>query len=180
MKCIVLNDVEKLYEICFYDLMKKKLLFYTKKYEGNLFIKEGVEYVKLFSIKNGCEIDYRREKLKAKYTGLYQRDDYNFIALYPTPEGPMIYYNNKEYPISKELHIYVKKDGKDREFIIEEYGIHMNYKESEYLDFDVWSTEMDVDLCWRISQLYKKDDFYKDYTKDVYCREEDILQANKD
>lgn len=124
---------------------------------------------------------FSKNAILKEFTGSYHRDDKNFMALYPTTEGPVIYYGGIEYPIKKNLHIYVKKNGKDREFFINEYNIHICYKESEYLNWDVWSTEIDVDLYWKISQLYKNDGFYKKYTKNVYnlISQEDINKVYK-
>lgn len=104
------------------------------------------------------------EKTKG-FTGLYFEDDNNFFAIYPTKNGPIMYYDGKEYPLNKDLHIKVIKQGKLREFFIEEYDIDIEYHTSKYLDFDVWSTEMDVDLFYQIEQSYKDDEYYKKFTK---------------
>lgn len=76
-----------------------------------------------------------------------------------------MYYDGKEYPLNKDLHIKVVKQGKLREFFIEEYDIDIKYHTFKYLDFDVWSTEMDVDLFYQIEQSYKDDEYYKKFTK---------------
>ena len=104
------------------------------------------------------------EKTKG-FTGLYYEDDNNFFAIYPTTSGPIMYYKGIEYPLNKDLHIKVTKDGKHREFFIEEYGIDIKYLTSKYLDFDIWSTEMDVDLFYQIEQSYKDNEYYKKFTK---------------
>lgn len=104
------------------------------------------------------------EKAKG-FTGLYFEDDNNFFAIYPTKSGPIMYYDGNEYPLNRNLHIKVIKDGKQREFFIEEYNIDIKYLTSKYLDFDIWSTEMDVDLFYQIEQSYKDDEYYKRFTK---------------
>lgn len=104
------------------------------------------------------------EKTKG-FTGLYFEDDNNFFAIYPTKNGPIMYYDGKEYPLNKDLHIKMVKQGKLRELFIEEYDIDIKYHTSKYLDFDVWSTEMDVDLFYQIEQSYKDDEYYKKFTK---------------
>lgn len=99
------------------------------------------------------------------FTGLYFEDDNTFFAIYPAKDGPIMYYDGKEYPLNKDLHIKVVKQGKLREFFIEEYDIDIKYHTSKYLDFDVWSTEMDVDLFYQIEQSYKDDEYYKKFTR---------------
>lgn len=102
----------------------------------------------------------------AKYlTGLYFEDDNNFFAIYPTKNGPIMYYDGKEYPLNKDLHIKVIKQGKQRQFLIDEYGIDIKYRTSAIIGFDEWSTEMDVDLFYQIEQSYKDDEYYKKFTK---------------
>lgn len=104
------------------------------------------------------------EKTKG-FTGLYFEDDNNFFAIYPTKNGPIMYYDGKEYPLTKDLHIKVVKQGKLRQFFIEEYDIDIKYHTSKYLNFDIWSTEMDVDLFYQIEQSYKNDEYYKKFTR---------------
>lgn len=77
-----------------------------------------------------------------------------------------MYYNQKEYPLKKELHISLKKMGEWREFNIQEYNIHLRYRTSKYIGFDVWSDEKDVDLFYQIEQSYKNDEYYKKFTKE--------------
>ena len=48
--------------------------------------------------------------------------------------------------VKKDLHIYLTKTEKSREFRIEEYNICIKYRTSPYVGFDVWSDEKDVDL----------------------------------
>ena len=68
----------------------------------------------------------------------------------------MIYYQNKQYPINPNLHIRVERMGDWREFGIQEYGIHIRYKTSPYIGFDVWSEEKDVDLFCYLENKYKE------------------------
>ena len=63
-----------------------------------------------------------------------------------------MYYEGKEYPLKKELHISLTKTEKSRMFFIEEYNICIQYHTSPYIGFDVWSEEMDVDLFYQIEQ----------------------------
>jgi hypothetical protein len=99
------------------------------------------------------------------FTGLYFRDSANFFALYPTTNGPVIFFEGKEYEINENLTISLTKHGKNRRFNIIEYDIEVNYIKSIYnTGFDVWSTEMDVDLFFMISKMYKDKSFYERYT----------------
>ncbi|MGN0494671.1 MAG: hypothetical protein ACI4GW_00450 [Lachnospiraceae bacterium] len=77
----------------------------------------------------------------------------------------MMYYEGKEYPLKKNLHISLKKTEKLREFCIEEYNIYIKYYTSPYIGFDVWSDEKDVDLFYQIEQSYRNDEYIKRYTK---------------
>ena len=104
------------------------------------------------------------EKKASCFSGLYFRSENIFFALYPTCKGPVIFYQGKEYALSKNLHISLIKEGKIRRFYIEEYNICIVYPTSKYLGFDVWSEEEDVDLFYKIEQSYKKDEFYRKFT----------------
>lgn len=106
---------------------------------------------------------YKNQKIKG-FTGLYFRDKSNFFAIYPTLNGPMMYFGGKEYILHSNLHIAFEKDGKNRKFVIEEYNICIQYQESRYLNFDVWSTEADVDIFYQIYSSYKKESYYEKFT----------------
>ena len=95
------------------------------------------------------------------FTGLYFKDDDTFFGFYPSTTGLKIYYEGKEYSLTPELNISLAKDGKNRTFRIEEYGIEIHYIESPYIGFDCWSNEIDVDLFFYIEQSYKDESFYE-------------------
>lgn len=118
----------------------------------------------MLNIRTGEKEYYKGEIRIPYYMGEYFRDENTFFALYPTKKGPVMYYEGKEYPLRKDLHISLIKMGKLREFCIEEYNICINYHTSPYIGFDVWSEEKDVDLFYRIEQFYKDDEFYQRYT----------------
>lgn len=118
----------------------------------------------MLNIRTG-EKEYNRGRKQIPYfTGLYFKDEDTFFALYPTVDGPIMYYEGKEYPLKKDLHIRLVKTGNLREFFIEEYNICIQYCTSPYIGFDVWSEEMDVDLFYQIEQSYKNDEYYKKFT----------------
>lgn len=102
--------------------------------------------------------------LEEGYRGTYFKDDNTFFALYSSVDGPKIFYGNKEYAIVPQLTIVLLKEAKQRCFIIEEYNIQIHYQASKYLNLDVWSTEMDVDVFYNIEQSYKAEEFYEKYT----------------
>ena len=87
-----------------------------------------------------------------------------FFAIFPTEKGPVIYYQGNQFQINRSLSISLVKRGENRKFIILDYGIKVDYKESPYIGFDVWSDEIDVDLFYMIEQSYKSDSFYERYT----------------
>ena len=119
----------------------------------------------LLNIKTG-EKKFDKGKWQVPYfQGLYFRDEDTFFALYPTENGPMMYYEGREYPLKKDLHIRLTKMDKLRKFCIDEYHICIQYHTSPYIGFDVWSEEEDVDLFYQIEQSYKNDDYYKKYTR---------------
>lgn len=118
----------------------------------------------MLNIRTG-EKKYNKGKKKIPYfTGLYFKDDDTFFALYPTENGPIMYYGGKEYPLKKDLHIALTKTEKSRKFCIEEYNICIKYTTSPYIGFDVWSDEEDVDLFYQIEQSYKNDEYYEKFT----------------
>ncbi len=110
------------------------------------------------------EIDYYINKIYKTFTGAYFKDRNTFFALYPTESGPKIFYNNKEYQIHKGLSINIKRKNKNRKFILKDYNIEIDYLESEFLGVDEWSEEIDVDLFYRLEQIYLDDSFYERYT----------------
>lgn len=119
----------------------------------------------MLNIRTG-EKEYNKGKKKiSHFTGMYFKDKDTFFALYPTENGPIMYYEGKEYPLNKDLHIGLIKTENSREFSIQEYNICIKYRSSPYVGFDVWSNEEDVDLFYQIEQSYKKEEYYKKFTK---------------
>lgn len=140
--------------------------------------KEAVKVEKIIELTNieiceYCMLDistgemkfYKDSKKIKGFTGLFFRDEENFFAIYPSDIGPILYYKGKDYQLKKELHIKLTKMDKWREFLIEEYSIRIKYQTSQYIGFDAWSEEKDVDLFYQIEQSYKNDEYYKKFTK---------------
>ena len=98
------------------------------------------------------------------FTGLYYKDDNYFFAIYPSKNGPIIFFNGEEYKVNNSLSISLLKNGKNRKFCIQEYNIEINYEESPFIGMDAWSEEIDVDLFFMIATTYKNQDFYETYT----------------
>ena len=119
----------------------------------------------MLNFRTGKKIYNKGKKQIPYFTGQYFKDRETFFALYPTENGPVMYYQGMEYQLKKELHISLKKTENCREFIIEEYNIRIKYQTSKYIGFDIWSKEEDVDLFFQIEKLYKSDDYYKKFTK---------------
>lgn len=122
-----------------------------------------------------CEFDIMTKTIKilphgwkpkpgCRFEGLYYIREGIFFAIYVTKNGPMMYFEEKEYPLTPELTINVDKVGKERHFSIKEYGIEIDYPESKFIDMDVWSTEEDVDLFVKIANNYKDKSFYELFT----------------
>lgn len=119
----------------------------------------------ILNIRTG-EKQYNKGKKEMPYfTGLYFKDKDTFFALYPTESGPIMYYEGKEYPLRQDLHIGLTKTKELRMFCIEEYDICIKYRTSQYIGFDTWSEEKDVDLFYQIEQSYKDIEYYKKFTK---------------
>ena len=133
-KIIELTNIEKPVECCTLDILTGKTAF------------------------------YRGNKKIPGFTGLYFKDNNNFFAIYPTKNGPTIFYEGKEYEINKDLSIVLLKKDKNRIFQINDYNIEVNYMESPFIGFDAWSDEIDVDLFFMIEQSYKEQSFYDKYT----------------
>ena len=113
------------------------------------------------------EREYNNGKKQTPYfSGFYYEEDNLFFALFPTKNGPVMFYEGKEYILTKDLHIRVIKNENEREFCIDEYNIFIKYHTSQYIGFDVWSEEEDVDLFYQIEKMYKNDDYYKKFTRD--------------
>lgn len=124
---------------------------------------EVKEYCTL-SRNTGNVVYYNGKKKTPGFTGLYFRDSKTFFAIYPTKEGPKIYYKNKEYDIDENIEIILVKEDKKRIFKIPNYNLSIEYVESKYIDFDNWSSEIDVDLFFMIYERYKSKEFYEQYT----------------
>lgn len=110
------------------------------------------------------EKKYCSEKKLPFFTGLYFEDGNTFFSIYPTKQGPIIYYKRKEYQLNKNLHISLEEQDKTRVFFISEYDIKIKYAKSPYIGMDVWSNEEDVDLFYQITKYYKSDEYYKKFT----------------
>lgn len=111
----------------------------------------------------GEVIFYKNSEIKG-FTGLYFRDSSNFLGIYPSKDGPIIYYKGKEYNINPNLSISLTKHGKERKFTIRDYDIEIDYIESPYIGLDSWSDEVDVDLLYMIQQSYEDSSFYDKFT----------------
>ena len=53
------------------------------------------------SIATGETQFYRKPKRVPGFTGLYFRDAYHFFGLYPSENGPIIYYQGREDPLNR-------------------------------------------------------------------------------
>jgi hypothetical protein len=120
----------------------------------------------MLDVISGDKTFYNKTNIKG-FTGLYFRDDLNFLAIYPTEKGPIIYHKRELFPLKKDLHISLIKREDCREFCIEEYDIRIKYRTSRYIGFDVWSEEEDVDLLYQIAKYYKDDKYYERFTKKI-------------
>ena len=125
---------------------------------------EIYEFCKL-DLETGEKHFYKEYSKSTEFRGFYFKDEGTFFALFKSDKGPKIYFEGNEYQLSKDLHISLKKMGKQREFCIEEYHICIKYRTSPYIGFDVWSDEEDVDLFYQIEQSYKNDEYYKKFKK---------------
>ena len=120
-----------------------------------------------------CELDVEKSQInklpkeyntdKSNISGLYYEYEDIFFALYEKPNGSIMYYDGKEYPLTPELTITVNKESKERHFSIKEYGIEIDYPEPKYL-WDEFSTEEDIDLFVKIANNYKDKSFYELFT----------------
>ena len=99
------------------------------------------------------------------FSGLYYRHEDLFFALLKTKQGPTMYYREALYLVKPELHIELVCEENSRVFRVQEYSISISYPTSKYIDFDIWSTEDDVDLFAQIFHGYQTEDFYKRYTE---------------
>ena len=112
------------------------------------------------------EVRLNLKDITGEYTGVYFKNDATLLALFPSKEGPRIFFKGKIFPLDKALTINWGKLDEKRYFSIKEYGIDIVYDALEY-GWDNWSYEEDVDLLLRISQQYKNEDFVKINTKET-------------
>lgn len=122
------------------------------------------EFCKL-NTEDGSFVIYNERKDLDSLKGFYHIDNEEFIALYGTDNGPFFYYKNKAYKLFPELTVTLTRNGDTNIFSIEEYSICIEYQDSKFLGFDVWSERKDVDLLYLIQQDYKSPDFYKKFTR---------------
>ncbi len=169
--------IEESSSITIKDLEELKWNWRRSESLGADIIRDNVDMKTIIELSN-CEIHsfcalniltgekefYKGKVYKGSFTGFYFHDENTFFALYPTEKGPKIFFENKEYEVNKNLLIEIVRKNKDRKFILKDYNIKIKYKESKYLDFDVWSEEMDVDLFYKLEQSYLDDSFYEGYT----------------
>ena len=137
-----------------------------------------MKYIELseYSGSQSCKFDrihtptkfYETPIFPGIYTGVYYQADKAFFALYPSPDGPMIFFEGKNYPLHEDLDISFIRNGDMRRFEIRNYGISIGeYKKSNMIGWDWWAAEeLDVDLFCRIEKEYKTDLFYEQDTKD--------------
>jgi len=112
------------------------------------------------------EVCFYREKQIEGYTGVCFKYQNIFLGMYPSDGGVAIYYEKKKYPLTSDLTISLTKNGKHRTFRIEEYGIEINYTASPFIDTEFWLTEeIDLDLLFIISERYKEQAFYDQYSR---------------
>lgn len=117
--------------------------------------------------KSGKKKFHKKEKKSVGFTGVYFRDAETFFAIYPTLDGPIMYFEGAEYRLTPNLHIKLEEDASNEErvFRIVEYDICIKYKTSPYIGFDVWSQEEDVDLFYQIKMNYQRQEYYKKFTR---------------
>ena len=111
------------------------------------------------------EMNFSRTSNLKGFTGLYYRDDNYFFGIYPTEDGPIAYFEGKEYKVHRDLDIQYIRSGKDRKFKIVDYNIEIDYTEMDRLGWDLsWLEEDEVDLFCMIEKRYKGQEFYEQYT----------------
>jgi len=116
-----------------------------------------------------CELDtktgereYYDDKKISGFTGLYFSSDI-FFAAYPTKNGPIVFYEGKEYELHDGLDISLTINGENRRFEIADYGIAIEYEECMA---DEFYDENEADLFYKIYTEYKDKKFYDRWTKD--------------
>ncbi len=114
--------------------------------------------------KTGCVKYYTEREEAPEVLGMYFRNEDIFFALYPSEEGPRLFFENREYSISRDLTITLDRQSPRRRFCIVEYGIQIEYDKSPYIEWDTWSEEKYVDLFFRIEQDYMDSSFYEIFT----------------
>lgn len=104
------------------------------------------------------------QKSSDEFTGLYYARDNCFFALFPTINGPQIFYNNNLHLITPDLNIEYIDLGNKGIFKIKNYDIEIRYNYFKYVGIDSWSKKQDVDLFYKIFTDYKTESFYNVYS----------------
>lgn len=101
--------------------------------------------------------------------GVYVHKDDQIIGIYASVDGPVIILNENEYvqKIDKLKFDIEEASMNERKFTIIKDNVtiyELKYPKIEFVDYDPWSSEDDVDFfCWLV-KMSKKNDFIEKYS----------------
>jgi len=119
--------------------------------------------VGIYSIKSKDDISVEQTN------GVYVYKEGQIIGIYASVDGPVFILNDSEYLLKFDrLHFDIEEASmNERKFTISKDNVtifELKYPKIEFVDYDPWSSEDDVDFfCWLV-KMSKKDDFMREYS----------------
>ncbi len=111
------------------------------------------------------QIDVTEEKTK----GTYVSKENTIIGIYASIDGPVVFLNHEKYYLKTDnlqFDIEERSDSR-RKFKLTKSGVPIyeyTYPRTEFVDYDPWSSEDDVDFFSWLVKISQKDHFVMNYT----------------
>jgi hypothetical protein len=101
--------------------------------------------------------------------GVYVDQDGQIIGIYASVDGPVFILNDSEYLLkSNKLEFDVEEASmNEKKFTINKDNIkifELKYPKNEFVDYDPWSSEDDVDFFHWLVKMSKKKSFMREYS----------------
>ncbi|MCP3872106.1 MAG: hypothetical protein GY699_02985 [Desulfobacteraceae bacterium] len=139
--------------------MKSIYLQNFEKYQDVLEYRDDASY----------SIQSKNDIVVEETNGVYVYKDGKVIGIYSSIDGPVIIINDYRYIVRTDrLQFEIEElSMNERKFTITKNGVtifELQYPKIQFVDFDPWSSEDDVDFfCW-IVKMSKKNNFISEYS----------------
>lgn len=113
---------------------------------------------------------HRDNMIYDKTNGVYVNTNGLIIGLYASNKGPVLVCNDKKFNLmhkNYELQV-ISKSEKTNNFVVKidrEEIISIEYPRIQYVDYDPWSSEEEVDFFSWLVKKQQEEDFYFRYTR---------------